>query len=137
MEIIINRYFPTLKNETYNLIWLSVFCFIWLYSSANIASGSLVGVDQDSVQNTANTIILVLVFIPTALLLSFYADGLLGIWIGACIGQMLRLVTITIFLCKSTAYESKMIATVEVKEAVETKTALLNVFNMQVSYDSE
>jgi hypothetical protein len=71
--------------------------------------------------------------IPIGLLLSFYSDGLLGIWIGASIGQMFRLLTITIFLCKSTAYESKLIAVVEVKEAVETKSALLNVFAMQLS----
>lgn len=49
MEIINNRYFPLIKGETYNLIWFTVFCFVWLYSSANIAAGSLVGVDKEFV----------------------------------------------------------------------------------------
>lgn len=65
---------------------------------------------------------------PTSLLLCLFHDGLLGIWIGATIGQLLRLLTITIFLLKSDSYESKFIAVVEVKEAVDTKVALLNVF---------
>ena len=140
MEIIINRYFASLKGETYNLIWLTVFIFIWLHSSANVAAGSLSGVGREKVQNISNLVILLVIFLPVSLVLSFKVDGLLGIWIGASIAQFIRLLIITFYLYTFSAFETKLIEVVEIKEAEETKGALLNVFNMHLSsedYGSE